>query len=392
MSRVTAIVPTFNRADLVGECLRSLLGQTRPPDEIIVVNDGSTDATLDTLAAFGDAIRVIDKPNGGKSTALNRALADATGDMIWICDDDDVAHPAGLAMLEAALATAPAAPFAWGLYDKFVDEAGGRRLTPVRHAGRADEPSFFLNALEEMQAFQFALLARADAYARAGPFREDLVRSQDFEMLTRLARLGEPVHVPAAIFAQRRHAGARGSASARFAGTGTHAQAIRYGGSVIRDWRRDLPLDDWTPGFARRLSGPSAERAALLQRGLTCAQRSLWSEAAEDVAAAARLATGPATADERRLAGAVIRNVVPWPILAEDRAATAAFRRIARSGRWGRAIVGELVRPLIWRARMLAAARDWRGAARAAALLVRLLGPAGSALRVADNAVRRTRR
>jgi glycosyltransferase involved in cell wall biosynthesis len=76
MERLTCavIVPTLNRAHYIAEAIDSLLAQTRKPDRIIVVNDGSTDDTLAVLEAYDGRIEVISKPNGGKSAAINTAM------------------------------------------------------------------------------------------------------------------------------------------------------------------------------------------------------------------------------------------------------------------------------------------------------------------------------
>src|SRR5688572_6812621 len=92
----TVIVPTFNRAAFVGETLDSLLAQSWPPGQIVVVDDGSTDGTPSALDRFGDRIEVIRKPNGGKATALNAALPLVRHGAVWIFDDDDIALPDGL--------------------------------------------------------------------------------------------------------------------------------------------------------------------------------------------------------------------------------------------------------------------------------------------------------
>jgi cellulose synthase/poly-beta-1,6-N-acetylglucosamine synthase-like glycosyltransferase len=70
----TVIVPTYNRAQYIGEAIRSLLAQTRKPDQIIVVNDGSTDDTLSVLDHYAGRIEIISKVNGGKATAINMAI------------------------------------------------------------------------------------------------------------------------------------------------------------------------------------------------------------------------------------------------------------------------------------------------------------------------------
>lgn len=70
-SPVTVIIATYNRSKYIAQSLASVLGQSRPPAQVIVVDDGSTDDTQNVLAAYDDRIEYIRKKNGGKSTALN---------------------------------------------------------------------------------------------------------------------------------------------------------------------------------------------------------------------------------------------------------------------------------------------------------------------------------
>ncbi len=91
--RVSVVIPTYNSAELVVEAVRSVLAQTRPAAEVLVVDDGSTDDTADQLAAFGPPVRVIRKENGGVSSARNRGVAEASGERIAFLDADDVWHP-----------------------------------------------------------------------------------------------------------------------------------------------------------------------------------------------------------------------------------------------------------------------------------------------------------
>ena len=82
---VSVIIPTFNRADLLRETVQAVLDQTRPPDEILIVDDGSEDHTQKTIASFADAVTVLSKPNSGKADSLNQAIAATSGTHIWIC-------------------------------------------------------------------------------------------------------------------------------------------------------------------------------------------------------------------------------------------------------------------------------------------------------------------
>jgi len=101
--RVSVILPTCNRAHLVGEAIESVLAQTRPADEILVVDDGSIDATPERLAAFGDRVVAIRRENAGAAAARNAGLRAATGDWVTFLDDDDVWAPERLAVLERDL-------------------------------------------------------------------------------------------------------------------------------------------------------------------------------------------------------------------------------------------------------------------------------------------------
>jgi glycosyltransferase involved in cell wall biosynthesis len=101
--RVSVVIPTYNSAGLVPDAVRSVLAQTRPAEEVIVVDDGSTDDTAQRLASFGDRVKVIVKPNGGVASARNRGVREATGDAIAFLDADDVWHPRKLEIQAAVL-------------------------------------------------------------------------------------------------------------------------------------------------------------------------------------------------------------------------------------------------------------------------------------------------
>ncbi|MGA9519640.1 MAG: glycosyltransferase [Trichococcus sp.] len=90
--RVSIIVPVYNAAPYLNQCVSSLTEQTLKEIEIILINDGSTDDSLAVcvgLAATDDRIRLIDKPNGGVSEARNDGLRAATGDYVGFVDPDD---------------------------------------------------------------------------------------------------------------------------------------------------------------------------------------------------------------------------------------------------------------------------------------------------------------
>ncbi len=97
--RISVVIPTYNASRRLKTTIESVLAQTVPPHEIIVVNDGSTDDTTLICAAFGDAIIPIEVPNGGQQRARNIGVERATGDWISFLDHDDLWHPGYLAEL-----------------------------------------------------------------------------------------------------------------------------------------------------------------------------------------------------------------------------------------------------------------------------------------------------
>ena len=90
---ISAVVRVYNCEEYISETLRSIISQTRPPDEVVVVDDGSTDGTSERLAQFNDTIRIVRQPNSGLAAAFNRGFLEARGDYVAICDADDLWLP-----------------------------------------------------------------------------------------------------------------------------------------------------------------------------------------------------------------------------------------------------------------------------------------------------------
>lgn len=94
---VSVVMPAYNGEACIGDAIESVLGQSYPRLEVVVVDDGSSDGTWDVLQRFGDRIRAIRQPNGGLAAARNAGLRAARGDLIALMDHDDVCEPQRLA-------------------------------------------------------------------------------------------------------------------------------------------------------------------------------------------------------------------------------------------------------------------------------------------------------
>ena len=106
---ISVIVPAYQAQATIGATITGLLTQTYPEVEIVVVDDGSTDATGAICRAYGPALRYVRQENAGTAAARNRAIAEARGQFIALCDADDVLLPSYLdrAMAAYAASTAP---------------------------------------------------------------------------------------------------------------------------------------------------------------------------------------------------------------------------------------------------------------------------------------------
>ncbi len=210
--RTSVIIPTHNRAAMLEQCLSAVRSQTISPLELIVVDDGSTDETQAIVAQAAPEARLMVQPNRGKAAALNAAMALVRGEFVWIIDDDDIVLPHALEHLTRLLDQTPEADFAYGRHDRFMEAANGQRLmlgTGYWHDCTQDE--FLQATLEDFFAHQPGMLVRRSAYIQVGAFDEALIRSQDYEMTLRLARVCTPVKSSMTVFLQRTHYWAKGN-------------------------------------------------------------------------------------------------------------------------------------------------------------------------------------
>jgi glycosyltransferase involved in cell wall biosynthesis len=123
--KVSAVIPAFNRRAYICRAIASVIGQTVPVDEIVVVDDGSTDGTADVAESrYGGAIRVIRQPNTGVAGARRRGILEARGDWIAFLDSDDEWMPERNRELLAAAERVPA-DVAWIFGDlRFLTDDG----------------------------------------------------------------------------------------------------------------------------------------------------------------------------------------------------------------------------------------------------------------------------
>ncbi|WP_111406407.1 glycosyltransferase family 2 protein, partial [Meridianimarinicoccus zhengii] len=195
MASVTfaVIVPTYNRAHHVCAAIDSILAQEAPPEEVIVVDDGSTDDTLAVLARYGDRIRVVAQPNGGVSAARNAGAAAATADWLTFLDSDDLWRPGRMALLRADLAGAGGDVVAHVANVLFKGVGAERDFFSVARIGVAPGEMRVVARPLRMFLHAFFLIGaafRRDAFAELGGFDPAFRTDEDADIAHRLAARG----------------------------------------------------------------------------------------------------------------------------------------------------------------------------------------------------------
>ncbi len=191
---VSAIIPTYNRAHIICEAVDSVLTQTYPNIEVIVVDDGSKDDTLVRLQQYGDRIRVVSQANAGPAAARNRGIAAARGDLIAFLDSDDIWLPIKIerqvALMRRAGATVPCC--LCNIMMKW--NSGDRASFAIASLKPSAQEGVWLNA-DEVLATRFVLfnqgiVIRREVLEKIGGFDEKIRYLEDYEFPLRLSLEG----------------------------------------------------------------------------------------------------------------------------------------------------------------------------------------------------------
>jgi glycosyltransferase involved in cell wall biosynthesis len=134
---VSVIVPARNAASYLSEALESIRAQTRAPDQVIVVDDGSTDETAEIAEAQAEPVTLIKRSHGGVGAAVNSGLAAADGELISFLDADDLWTANKLEVQCAALAAEPKIDMVFGHVEQFLSpELSDEQRVLLRAPGR----------------------------------------------------------------------------------------------------------------------------------------------------------------------------------------------------------------------------------------------------------------
>jgi glycosyltransferase involved in cell wall biosynthesis len=282
--KVTIIIPTYNRQDFLIESLESVISQTYPNKEIIVVNDGSTDDTEKVLQKHIGNIIYLKKENGGKSSALNFALSKATGQYIWIFDDDDIALPKKLELQIRMFQENRKL----GLIHTsaiYMNEKNSYRVHSGMHLAKYIDKDLLLGEqLKGNHFFSPSVIVRKGYFEQAGKWDERLVRAQDYDMWVRISRYCEVGVLPIPTLHYRIHNGIRGT-KAENIGVDEVYQKTKDYDHIIRRKMHKIPIEDIFPNSVNQ-SDIATQVENYLERALYMAHSDLIEECIDDIESA----------------------------------------------------------------------------------------------------------
>jgi len=274
--RVSVVIPAFNGEATVGAAVSSALWQTYRDFEVVVVDDGSRDATGSIAGSFPEPVRVVHQENAGVAAARNRGMAEARGELIAFCDADDVLLPQHLEALVAVhdrhggIVTS----------DCYWLFPGGIHPARTRYKGRFPSPAHQRRAILEQNFVSTMSLFPKALADEIGPFDPELQVAEDWDFWLRAIYAGHRIVLQPRPLALYRWGSA--GLAADPARMDEHAQAL-----IRKAAARDDLTRDERAYVKRRLAGPGP--AELGRQGDEALRAGRYREAARRYREAAAL-------------------------------------------------------------------------------------------------------
>ncbi len=171
---ISVIIPSYQHASTLPKCLESIFAQTVGDVEVIVVNDGSTDNTIEVLKPYMDRLTLVNQQNAGAAAARNRGFDRSKGGYVIFCDADVIMRPEMLEKMLSALQTHPQAGFAYSAF-----RFGWKRFPSY---------PFSVERLRQMNYITTTSLIRRSDFPR---FDEQLRRFQDWDLWLTMVERGK---------------------------------------------------------------------------------------------------------------------------------------------------------------------------------------------------------
>jgi glycosyltransferase involved in cell wall biosynthesis len=210
MNSVSVIIPTFNRKEFLPATLASVLNQTMPPDEIILVDDHSTDGTEELVQRyFPTQVRFVKSKGKGPGAARNTGLSLAQGDFIKFFDSDDLMTVNTLEVQHRLLTSSPK-QFVYSAYiqAREIEHRAWQSDNVVMHYDPfdPDQPLWYLMLKYGLFVTIPGMLCKKQFLGEVGRWREDVIAYEDWDYLFRMSLLEPfPIHTNECAFIYRMH-------------------------------------------------------------------------------------------------------------------------------------------------------------------------------------------
>ncbi|MDD2735993.1 MAG: glycosyltransferase [Desulfuromonadaceae bacterium] len=204
--KVSVIIPCYNRKDFIAETINSVINQTYPNIELIVVDDGCTDGSRTLLESFGESFTILEHPgraNRGQSAAINLGIQNCTGEYVAILDSDDLFAPDKILKQVSFLMENPQIGLVYSNghsideNSNILFEIYGKKHTEDSNPNRVLLDCYFLLPNNS--------LLRRSVFEQVGGFDESLRASQDHDMAIRVSEVTKLAYLEDHLFFYRRH-------------------------------------------------------------------------------------------------------------------------------------------------------------------------------------------
>lgn len=298
---VSILIPCFNAGPWVREAIQSALDQTHPHKEIVVVDDGSTDNSLEVILSFGDRIRVETGLNRGGNVARNRLVQLSQGEWLEFLDADDYLMPRKIEKQLALLKDRPNLDVIYSPTKQVYPHNGTEYVTPI------EDDDLFANYIRWANFSTTSLLLRKSAVESVGGWKEDQPVCQEHELILRLILAGKQFAMmpealginrmqyansvsrrsPIKVLEHKTRLTDRMESHLRDRGELNDVRRLALAEARYRDARAAYPYDR---DFARQLASKAAEHVAITRcRGLNAGYK--WAFRLFGLDMAERLAT-----------------------------------------------------------------------------------------------------
>jgi glycosyltransferase involved in cell wall biosynthesis len=203
---VSVIVPAFNCEKTISETLLSLINQDYEEIEIVVVNDGSTDNTLNILKSFGNKIRLFDQKNAGVSSARNAGLQKANGEYISFCDSDDIWAHQKVTEQVKYLKSHPSVGMVYTDWYVWIPDEANNFIIPDKFISNAEEEEeeeeeqqiitdrsgwIYTKLLLDCICLTSTVMLTRETIVNVGFFDPELCSGEDYDYWIRVSRITE---------------------------------------------------------------------------------------------------------------------------------------------------------------------------------------------------------